>query len=376
MQESDDLFFDALVGGYMKNNPRFLRRDWLAEKLDEKLREPGKRFVLLTADPGAGKRAFMAQLAQDHPEWLRYFIRRDQRSVLSDVSDKSLLVRIGYQLAAVRPELFSQEQLRVSVMQRIGQVVEQGEAIGAEVKRLTTSPFYQKVLQIEQHVQANAGKVMGLRVDELVIETRLLSMEDLLHLALIDPARALERIDAKRQIVVLIDALDEISYHPTIENIRTWLTNCPQLPENIRFVLTSRPPGEALKFFCDKQAPRLSQLTIAKEDRNVKEDIKRFLKGLVAEPALAQAFQGAEGGAPAFAKKAADKAHDNLGYVDALARGIDQALAHKDARTLNALLSLKELPTDLEGLYAFFLRQVRASVEKQSVEVEDARDVH
>ena len=86
-------------------------------------------------------------------------------------------------------------------------MAEQGEAVGAEVKRLTASPFYQKILQIEQHVQANQGKVIGLRVEELVIETRLLSVEDLLHLALIDPARALQRIDSKRQIVILIDAL-------------------------------------------------------------------------------------------------------------------------------------------------------------------------
>jgi hypothetical protein len=65
-----------------------LQRDWLAQALDAKLHEPGKRFVLLTAEPGAGKSAFMAQLAHDHPDWLRYFIRRDQRSVLADVSDK------------------------------------------------------------------------------------------------------------------------------------------------------------------------------------------------------------------------------------------------------------------------------------------------
>jgi hypothetical protein len=41
-----------------KQNRRFVRRDWLAAQLDEKLREPGKRFVLLTAEPGAGKSVF------------------------------------------------------------------------------------------------------------------------------------------------------------------------------------------------------------------------------------------------------------------------------------------------------------------------------
>jgi len=61
MASSADLFFDALVRGYVdERNARFVRPDWLASKLDEKLKEAGRRFILLTADPGAGKNAFMA----------------------------------------------------------------------------------------------------------------------------------------------------------------------------------------------------------------------------------------------------------------------------------------------------------------------------
>jgi hypothetical protein len=166
---------------------------------------------------------------------------------------------------------------------------EQAEAVGAEVKRLSASPFYHKVLQIERRVQANQGKVVGLRVEDLVIEARLLSPEDLLHLALVHPARALQRTDPKQQIIILIDALDEIRYHSTPENILAWLTNCPdELPENIRFVLTSRPPDEALKLFCAKQAPRLSDLVIAEYAANVKQDIEQFVTSLLGEPALAE----------------------------------------------------------------------------------------
>jgi hypothetical protein len=240
--DSDDLFFGTLVRSYVEENARFVRRDWLAKELDAKLGESGKRFVLLTAEPGAGKSVFMAQLAHDHPEWLRYFIRRDQREVLADVSARSLLLRIGYQLAARHPELFSKDQLTLSVKQRLGEVAEQGEAVGVEVGRLIASPFYRKVIEIEQQVLTNQGKVVGLRAKELYVEERLLPAEDLLHLALIHPARALQRTDPKQQIVILIDALDEIRYHQTAENILAWLTNCPELPENIRFVLSSRPP--------------------------------------------------------------------------------------------------------------------------------------
>lgn len=378
---SEDLFFDTLVHGYVDKNPRFLRRDWLAKQLDEKLREPGKQFVLLTAEPGAGKSAFMAQLAHDHPDWLRYFIRRDQREVLADVSDKSALLRIGYQLAARRPELFSQEQLRVSVTQRLGQVAGGGEAVGAEVTRLTASPFYQKILEIEQHVKGDQGKVIGLRVEELVIETRLLSAEDLLHLALIDPARALQRSDAEAQIVTLIDALDEIRFHQTTDNILAWLTNSPDLPENIRFVLTSRPPDESLHLFCEKQASRLTQLPSAESDPDVQRDIQQFATHWVYEPTVTQAINEAGGNPETFAANATAKAHGNLGYVDALARGIDRAIADiggidEDTRkrghtTLEALLNLKELPGDQSGLYAFFLNQIKTSVARERIEQQD-----
>ncbi len=368
----NDLSFESLIDFYVVKNSRFIWRDWLADEVAEQLKKPDCRLILLTAEPGAGKSAFMAQLAHDHPEWLRYFIRRDQRSVLADVSEKSLLMRIGYQLAARHPELFSQEQLRISITQRIDNVHEQAEAVGAEVKRLTASPFYQKVLEIEQQVRGNEGKVMGLRVEELVVEPQLLAAEDLLQLALIHPARALERVDPNQQIVILIDALDEIRYHPTPENILAWLISCPQLPENIRFVLSSRPPDEAINYFRAKQADRLAELEIAEDDVRVQRDVERFVTNLVAEEMLTQALSEAEGGAQAFARKAIDKAHGNLGYLDALARGMDQALARKDAKTLWALLSLKELPTYLEGLYAFFLHQIKASVARERVELKDA----
>jgi hypothetical protein len=371
--QSEDLFFDALVQRHVGGNERFVRRDWLAARVDGKLAEPGARFVLLTAEPGAGKSVFMAQLAHGHPDWPRYFIRRDQRSVLADVSEKSLLLRIGYQLAARHPELFSLEQLRLSVVQRLGEVVETGEVVGAEVQRLIASPFYQTVLEIEQQVRTNRGSVAGLRIEELVVEPRLLPAEDLLHLALIHPARALQRIDSRRRIVILIDALDEIRHHATAENIVAWLTSCPDdLPQNLRFVLTSRPTDESLALFCARQGSRVARLTIAEDDPNVQREVEQFVARLVEEPGLAAALAQTEDGAGAFVERVIAKANGNLGYLDALARGTDRALIDEDARTLEALLRLEELPADLEGLYAFFLHQIKASVARERIELEDA----
>ncbi|MCJ7703530.1 MAG: hypothetical protein MUO62_18260 [Anaerolineales bacterium] len=75
----EDLFFKFTVESYVKDNKRFLRRDWLADEVAKRMKKPGCRFVLLTAEPGAGKSTFLAQLADDHQDWLRHFIHRDQR---------------------------------------------------------------------------------------------------------------------------------------------------------------------------------------------------------------------------------------------------------------------------------------------------------
>jgi hypothetical protein len=382
---ADDLFFEPLVRRYVdpEQNPRFIRRDWLAAALQEKLEKPGTSFVLLTAQPGAGKSAFMAQLAYDHPEWPRYFIRHDQRTVLADVSTKSLLLRIGYQLAARKPELFATEQLRLSVIQRVGEVAHEGEVIGATVKRLIASPFYQKVVRIQQQVGTNHGKVVGLQVEELVVETRLLKPEDLLELALIYPALALRRISPTERIVILIDALDEIRYQQAASNILDLLANCDRLPENVRFVLTSRPRDEALKYFCEKQALYLSELEINAENAHVKHDIKEFVTGLINEDVVAQLLAETARGAKPFAELVTEKARGNLGYLDALARGIDRAVTQmqdndeatrvQGRRALDTLLSLRELPADLNGLYAFFFHQIKHGVARERVEVKDTK---
>src|ERR1700750_1179582 len=72
-----DLFFKDVVKSHV-TNPRFLRREWLADEVETILSNPECRFVLINAEPGAGKSTFLAQLASDNPSWLVYFIRRDQ----------------------------------------------------------------------------------------------------------------------------------------------------------------------------------------------------------------------------------------------------------------------------------------------------------
>ena len=162
-----DLFFRETVRGYV-GAPRFVRRDWLAKEVSDILDTPSCRMVLLTGEPGSGKSGLAAELAEEHHDWLVYFIRRDQRSPLSAGSARSLLLRVGFQLAALHPYLFSPDQVRVVVEQRIGEVGTDASAVAARVERLLASPFHQTVVHIQQEVSRNRGQVTGLQVRDWV----------------------------------------------------------------------------------------------------------------------------------------------------------------------------------------------------------------
>lgn len=381
----DDLFSRAVVESYV-NNPRFVRRDWLAAEVGALMEKTTCRFVLLMARPGAGKSTFIAQLAHDHPRRPIYFIRRDQRSPLRDASAASFLMHTGFQLAMLYPELFAAGQVKMAVEQEAVEVGATGEMVGVKVERMLASPFYQSVLEVRQKVGLNRGRVTGLHVREYVSDPRLLSLSDLQEMALVYPARALLAARPDERIVILVDALDEVRYQaeegglhaapgegrePARRTLLDWLASAPELPPNVRFVLTSRPHDSLLDNFTDKQRLSLESFAISPEDDRVRAELRGYVGGIVACGEVAAALSRWRRDGGDFAAEALSKADGNIGYLDALARGIDNALQHGDENALGELLTLRGLPEDLEGLYAFFLRQIKTKVQGRSVTVED-----
>jgi tetratricopeptide (TPR) repeat protein len=365
----DDLFFRDIVRSYVET-PRFLKRDWLATELQSRLDAADCRFVLLTAEPGAGKSAFMAQLAEDHSDWLRYFIRRDQRTSMGESSGRSLLLRIGFQLAATKPDLFDLEQIRIEVEQRIGAA--QADVVGATVDRIRTSPFHQTVLHIKQDVQDAHGSVTGLRVGEWIADPRLIEIDDLQQMALYGPARTLLRIDPKARIVILVDALDELRFGEENGNLMQWLANCPPLPENVRIVLTSRPSRDQLATFIEKRKGSLALLPLDAGDHRMQADIRAYASALVAPAEISAALQETGRDRDAFITELTAKADGNIGYAAALGRAFDQAQRDPERRTLLVeLLRLDRLPDDTRQLFAFFLQLIRTGPGQKSFKVTD-----
>lgn len=363
-----DLFSATLISAYVDGNPRFRSRMWLARQMALHLRDPGCRFVLLTAPPGAGKSAFIASLAKQHPGWPRYFIRKDQTTQLNDPGSRSFLLKVGFQLAARFPELFSTDAVRIAVEQRLGSV---DAAVAVEVGRLVASPFHQVIIQIAQQVNRASREVTGLRIGEWVTSPRLLPVGDLLYQALLDPAAALARTQPGKRIVVIVDGLDEIRYRDRAhssgrETLLDWLAECPELPPNVRLLLTSRPDEGLLARLRGAQAPWLRELRIDAIDTRVHADLVSYAQALAAEPSVAGSLD--PDAAPRFVNDAVEKADGNIGYLDAVARAVDNAVDFEGRRDA---LALALLPDTLAELNAHFLRQIRDRVGDTAVEVFD-----
>jgi tetratricopeptide (TPR) repeat protein len=365
----DELLFESVVRSYVEN-ARYLLRPWLATRLDEKLTTPSCRFVLITGPPGVGKSAFVAGLAQQHPDWCRYFIRRDQHRPLAEPSAENFLLMTGLQLTARRPELFDQAQVELAVYQRLDDVGAGSKLVGAEIERVLSSPFRRSVVRVQQEVRHGAGTLTGLRIGELVSDPRLVPLADLQFMALIDPARALLGAEPDARLVLLLDGLDELRHRSPGANLLDWLATCPALPTNVRIVTTCRADDALLAHLRTAQAGTLEELALDPDDTSLRDDVATYARALAREPAMAAALASGRDG-DAFVTSAIAHAHGNLGYLDAVARAVDQGVAIDDQELVARAVAMTDLPQTLEEVNAAFLEHVRSRVEGMSVEVDD-----
>jgi hypothetical protein len=350
--------------------PRYMGRPWLEQKVTGLLAQNDCHFLLLTAEPGAGKSAFMAGMARHHPSWPRYFIRRDQLSPFGNIGVRDFLLSVGLQMAAYFPAAFQLQPLRVVIEQRLGDLEPGAEAVGAQVERLLASPFYQAVLEVHQQVQSAGGKLIGLRVGEWFSDPHLIPLSDLQAMALIDPGKVLLGQQPDLRLVVLVDALDELRYHPEGAQFLSWLESLPMLPANLSFLLTSRDDPALLSELRNRLGQNLIELSLSSQTSQVQEELRRYATSLAQEPSLA-ALLANESLQQAFIERAVERSNGNLGFLDALGRALDSALAQADDAGALRLMSLQSVPAGLNALHAHLLRQVWEAVRRERVEMRD-----
>jgi hypothetical protein len=351
----DDLIADRTAGD-------FVERTWLYDEVERALRADGGGYVLLTGEPGAGKTSLLAGIARAHPEWLRYFVRRDSRAALMGSDVQSFLLSIGHQLAQLRPEIFEPERLAVVVRQHVEAVRAGGRAVGIKIEDLIVSPFHRTaVLEVEQRVNETAGTVIGVEIGTAMLEPRLLEPDNLAHLALIGPAEVLLAEDPQARIVILLDALDEVANRPGAAGLFDWLAGGPELPFNVSVVMTSRP-HVALGTLRAVRADRIREIAIDPSSQQVRDDLVSYAEQALGTDGVAEAVTAAGLVLDLFQRDAVHRADGNFLYLSAYAHALNDAISVDDGVLIVRLLSLDQLPPHLNGLYAFFIETARADL--------------
>jgi hypothetical protein len=348
----EQLFFDEIIGSYIERSD-FVARPWLARAVEAAL--DAARYVVVTAEPGAGKTAFAAALLSQHPDWLRYFIRRDSKAVLESSDAPSLLLRIGHQLASLEPAAFKPENLEIAVRQQVGTIARGAASIGIAIEDLLASPFYTTALRVEQEVTTVAGELAGIKIGRATVEPRLLTPAVLSQLALIAPANAIRRARPDARITLVVDGLDEIGTE-SADDILAWLL-ATRLPDHVRVLLLSRPI-QRLDALRQRLGTELQTITIDELDASVRADVERYVAAHV-EPLLRGTARE-----DTFAATLVERAKGNFAYVTSFKRALEVAIADRDDPMLARLLALNEVPSSLHEFYWWYLALARDTISR------------
>jgi tetratricopeptide (TPR) repeat protein len=361
----DELLYEKVIARHLDEG--FVERFWLATRIERHFRDPDCRFVLVSGGPGAGKSTLLAWLTQRHALSPRYFLRRLSSHPLAGGDAWSLLLSVGHQLALLRPELMRID-LDVQVTQAVGRVAEAGRVVGARVGLLHISPFQHTAVQVTQQVDVAEGSVVGFEIARMVADSRLNDVGNLQHLALIEPAVRLAAADPAAMVVLCIDSVDELRHQGRDvgrKDILEWLADCPELPPNLRVVVSARPDAELLRRFRLAQKDRLREERIEPSAAEVREDLLKYARRVVTAPEVAGQPEVRRVGAEAVARRIVDRAEGSFLYLNLWASGLLDAVAGDDAGRVAALTELAVLPAGLDGIYEYFLVLIRDTVKRR-----------
>jgi hypothetical protein len=299
----------------------FTGREWVFAEIDRWLANPdAPRYFIITGEPGIGKTAIAARLTEIRDLNAYHFCIARQASTIDPITfTRSLshqLARIdGFALG-----LLKSSDISIEARQSIGQV--HGQAINVQINNLVVNA-------------PSAVTAFNRRVSE--------------------PLRSLYDDDFDQQLVILIDALDEAVQFRGRETIVDLLANERGLPSQVRFVLTSRPEGEALRHFERLETPYL--ILDAGQEEN-QHDVRAYVRyRLETSEALQRQLAEQAITVEAFVKQVAEISGGNFLYLVWLLRAIAEGAQRLD--------DLESLPEGLDSIYRAFLRTRQIGQELQ-----------
>jgi hypothetical protein len=372
-EPEEALFYQGIIRSLVAENPRHTRRPWLTRQVDRALEDPNCQFILITGDSGAGKSEFLAELAYERPDCLRYFLRDDSRASLSHGDARTFLLTIGHQFAALHPRAFP-EALDLSVEQHVRTVKHAAKAVGVKIEYLTTSPFRRTAIRARQDVGLLEGDLVGIEIGTAVEDPQLLTVPVLQKLALEQPATTLGLVRPDEPVVVLVDAVDEIRYGPDLRSATTildWLAGAPGLPSNIKFVIASRSDNQFLGPLRRGRSSRLKEIALTDFSASCSDDVRQYVANALEEPGPRDRVVAEGIDIGLLAQRIVARSAGNFQYATTMIRALDAPPTGQPVQ-LGGLLAGGGLPESLGQLYASFVSLISRAVDGATVEVTDA----
>lgn len=201
----------------------FTGREWVFTEIDRWLADPdAPRYFIITGEPGIGKTAIAARFTQIRDLAAIHFCIARQ----ADTVDPLNFARsLSHQLTRI-------DGFALDILEEQGVHVD-----------------------VTLNIQKNYGQAIGVQIENLVGEAR--SAAIAFNRSVGNPLKRLYADGFDRQLVILVDALDEAAQLTGPENIVDLLANAHGLPKGVRFLLTSRPEGAALRHFERLSIPHL-----------------------------------------------------------------------------------------------------------------------
>jgi WD40 repeat protein len=287
----------------------FTGREWVFEKIDRWLADhAGPCFFIITGWPGTGKSAIAARLTQVRDVAACHFCVAND----SKTTDPALFARsLSHQLCRI-----------------------DGFAVGI-LKDSNIS------LKSTQNILTNNGQAINTQINKLVVNAPSGSVA-FIHVVT-QPLVTLCADGYDRQVVLLVDALDEAILPGDTESIIDLLAHAGRLPQQVRFVLTSRPDDRVTDVLgepaVDLSAPTAwaDVLTYAEARLRAQDDPARM----------------------DFARRVAEASQGNFLYAR---YKLNEAIPRLDKGEAPSAI---ELPAGLDGIYREFLeRELAAKLDR------------
>ncbi|MBS3028208.1 MAG: hypothetical protein HCA25_14290 [Dolichospermum sp. DET50] len=335
----------------------FVERKWLLKEIERHFEEnPGKQHLIIVGEPGSGKTAYLAYLA-NHWNCPRHFIRFDAVSSVTGIDPRSFLLSIGSQLYEKYGEQIFDEagSLDVSLT---GDSITQGSDVNSVIiKNLFRLPWQEPLkanVKIELRDVSNT-KVTGVQIQNVVNTALALDEETLLHLAVLDPIKKIQNLplaEKDKEVTILINALDELS-EGSGKSILDVIPRYNDCPKNLRLVMTSRPIEKVKTTFYKTE----DFIDFNLHETQVKADIIEYIQKRINEERLCKLVNNEINNTKNTKDKIIDeiqkKSDNNFLYLYHFFEQVIQ----------EGKLDISKIPKGLDEIYRFFvLNKIRENI--------------